>query len=97
MSPKPVARSNENSMTRFLHTVEWLGNARKPSGTSKKKYGVMKVGAFTDANLLDLQQCLKEQGLNAGRIFGDEKLGIDLLQVTDPEQNTLEIISRVIQ
>ncbi len=59
--------------------------------------GVMKVGVFTDANLLDLQQCLKEQGLNAGRIFGDEKLGIDLLQVTDPEQNTLEIISRVIQ
>jgi hypothetical protein len=62
-----------------------------------QRHGVMKVGVFTDANLLDLQQCLNAQGVNAGRIFADEKLGIELLQVTDPEQNTLEIISRVIQ
>jgi hypothetical protein len=62
-----------------------------------QRHGVLKVGVFTDANLLDLQQCLKGQGVNAGRIFADEKLGIDLLQVTDPDQNTLEIISRVIQ
>src|SRR5210317_1279746 len=27
MSPKPIARPNENRMTRFLHVVEWLGNA----------------------------------------------------------------------
>ena len=71
------------------------GDTHEPSPA--QRVGVMKVGVFTDANLLDLQQCLKEQGLNAGRIFSDEKLGIDLLQVTDPEQNTLEIISRVIQ
>ena len=62
-----------------------------------QRHGVMKVGVFTDANLLDLQQCLKEQGVNAGRIFADEKLGIELLQVTDPEQNILEIISRATQ
>lgn len=56
--------------------------------------GIMKVGIFTDANLLELQHCLKLQGTNAGRIFNDEKLGIDLLLVTDPDQNVLEIISR---
>lgn len=71
------------------------GDAQEPGPA--QRHGVMKVGVFTDANLLDLQQCLKEQGVNAGRIFGDENLGIELLQVTDPEQNTLEIISRVIQ
>ena len=62
--------------------------------SSMPRRGVMKVGIFTDANLLDLRQCLKEQGTNAGRIFNDEKLGIDLLLVTDPDQNVLEIISR---
>ena len=56
--------------------------------------GIMKFGVYTDANLLDLKRCLKDQGVRAGRIFNDKKLGIDLLQVTDPEQNVLEIISR---
>ena len=64
--------------------------------SSTPRRGVMKVGIFTDANLLDLQQCLKEQGTNAGRIFNDEKLGIDLLLVTDPDQNVLEIICRTV-
>ena len=27
MPPRPVARPDENRMTRFLHVVEWLGNA----------------------------------------------------------------------
>ena len=27
MPPRPVARPNQNRMTRFLHVVEWLGNA----------------------------------------------------------------------
>ena len=27
MPPKPVARPDQNRMTRFLHVVEWLGNA----------------------------------------------------------------------
>ncbi|MGB5335361.1 MAG: AbgT family transporter [Woeseiaceae bacterium] len=27
MPPKPVAKPDENRMTRFLHVVEWLGNA----------------------------------------------------------------------
>lgn len=64
---------------------------------SSRRHGVLKVGVFTDANLLDLQQCLTKRGVNAGRIFDDEKLGISLLQVTDPEENTVEIISRVIR
>jgi hypothetical protein len=86
----------------FIIEVFYRADLLQPSGDVYKpdpaqRVGVMKVGVFTDANLLDLQQCLKEQGLNAGRIFGDEKLGIDLLQITDPEQNTLEIISRVTQ
>ena len=62
--------------------------------SSERRRGVLKVGVFTDANLLDLQQCLKKRGTNAGRIFDDKKLRIQLLQVTDPEQNVLEIISR---
>jgi len=56
--------------------------------------GVMKYGIYTNANLSLLKQCLINQGIKAGRIFKDEKLGIDLLQVIDPEQNVLEIISR---
>ena len=62
-----------------------------------RRHGVFKVGVFTDANLLDLQQCLKERGADAGRLFEDKKLRINLLQVTDPEKNILEIISRVTQ
>jgi hypothetical protein len=54
----------------------------------------MKFGVYTNANLPTLKECLKQQAVNAGRIFNDEKLGIDLLQVTDPESNVLEIISR---
>ena len=56
--------------------------------------GVMKFGIFTNANLSILKQCLNNNGIEAGRIFEDEKLGIDLLQVIDPEQNVIEIISR---
>ncbi|WOH35941.1 hypothetical protein RI844_11165 [Thalassotalea fonticola] len=56
--------------------------------------GVMKFGIYTNANLATLKQCLKNKGIKAGRIFKDEKLNIDLLQVIDPEQNILEIISR---
>jgi hypothetical protein len=59
--------------------------------------GFMKFGVYTDANLLDLKQCLEGQGVKAGRIFNDKKLGIDLLQVTDPEQNVIEIISRSLE
>lgn len=56
--------------------------------------GFMKFGVYTDANLLHLKQCLRDQGVKAGRIFNDDKLGIDLLEVIDPEGNVLEIISR---
>lgn len=56
--------------------------------------GVMKFGIYTNANLTVLKQCLNNQGVKAGRIFKDKKLNIDLLQVIDPEQNILEIISR---
>ena len=56
--------------------------------------GVMKFGVYTNANLPTLKRCLISRGIEAGRIFNDEKLHIDLLHVTDPEQNILEIISR---
>ena len=56
--------------------------------------GVMKFGIYTNANLPILKQCLINQGVQAGRIYNDTKLNIDLLQVIDPEQNVLEIISR---
>jgi hypothetical protein len=56
--------------------------------------GVMKFGIYTNANLPMLKQCLINQGVQAGRIYNDTKLNIDLLQVIDPEQNILEIISR---
>ena len=56
--------------------------------------GVMKFGVYTNANLPRLKQCLNSRGIEAGRIYNDEKLNIDLLHVTDPEQNILEIISR---
>lgn len=56
--------------------------------------GIMKFGIYTNANLSKLKQCLNNQGVNAGRIFKDKKLNIELLQVIDPEQNMLEIISR---
>lgn len=56
--------------------------------------GFMKFGFYTDANLVDLKACLKRKNINAGRIFKDENLGVDLLQVIDPEGNVLEIISR---
>ena len=56
--------------------------------------GVMKFGIYTNANLPILKQCLNNQGVQAGRIYNDKKLNIDLLQVIDPEQNILEIISR---
>ena len=42
--------------------------------SAAQRHGVTKVGVFTDANLLDLQQCLNEKGVNAGRIFSDENL-----------------------
>lgn len=55
----------------------------------------MKFGFYTDANQIDLKACLKSKNINAGRIFRDNILGIDLLQVIDPEGNILEIISRL--
>lgn len=66
----------------------------KPNSSSEQWSGFMKFGFYTDANLIDLKTCLKDKNVNAGRIFKDDKLGIDLLQVIDPEGNVLEIISR---
>jgi len=65
-----------------------------PKSESEQWKGFMKFGIYTNANLPDLKQCLLEKGVNAGRIFNDLKLGIDLLQVVDPEGNIIEIISR---
>ena len=65
-----------------------------PGALPEQWIGVTKYGVYTNANLPFLKQCLKDQGVSAGRIFNDKKLGIDLLQVVDPELNVLEIISR---
>jgi hypothetical protein len=70
------------------------GHDYVPSALPEQWSGVMKFGVYTDANLLILKKCLEDQGVKAGRIFSDKKLGIDLLQVVDPELNVLEIISR---
>ena len=56
--------------------------------------GFMKFGMYTNANLKKLRDCLKKKGVKATRIFKDKNLGIDLLQIIDPEGNMLEIISR---
>ena len=59
--------------------------------------GVNKVGIFTNANLPALKSCLNKIGVEATRIWQDKNLGIDLLQVIDPDGNVLEIISRRIK
>jgi len=67
----------------------------KPDSNSEQWSGFMKFGFYTDTNLIDLKTCLKSKNINAGRIFRDDNLGVDLLQVIDPEGNVLEIISRL--
>ena len=57
--------------------------------------GILKFGVYTNANLKTLKKCLINKGIKAGRIFNDTNLGIDLLHITDPEENSLEIISRI--
>ncbi|MFT5573926.1 MAG: hypothetical protein ACI9FR_002862 [Cryomorphaceae bacterium] len=52
-------------------------------------------GVYSNADLPTLKKCLEGQGVRARRIFNDKKLGIDLLQLVDPEMNVLEIISRL--
>ena len=65
-----------------------------PGAEPEQWRGFTKFGVYTNANLLILKKCLEDRGVKAGRIFNDKKLGIDLLQVIDPELNVLEIISR---
>lgn len=57
--------------------------------------GVKKVGIYSDADLDSLKQCLQAQDIKAGRIYNDKNLGIRLLHISDPEGNSLEIISRI--
>ena len=70
------------------------GHDYVPDAEPEQWRGFTKIGVYTDANLLVLKRCLEDRGVKAGRIFNDMKLGIDLLQVVDPELNVLEIISR---
>ena len=65
-----------------------------PDAVPEQWLGVSKFGVYTSADLPMLKQCLEDQGVNVGRIFKDKNLGVDLLQVVDPELNVLEIISR---
>jgi len=54
--------------------------------------GVMKFGFFADANLHNLQSCLKAQKIKAKRIFKDKNLKASLLLIEDPEGNYFEVI-----
>ena len=69
-------------------------NEFAPTSNPSQWEGIRKFGVYSDADLLVLKQCLIDQGVNAGRIFKDDNLNVDLLLVTDPEQNTIEIIRR---
>ena len=71
------------------------GHDYVPNSMPEQWQGFTKIGVYTNANLLILKKCLEDRGVKAGRIFSDKKLGIDLLQVVDPELNVLEIISRL--
>jgi len=65
-----------------------------PQSSAEQWQGVNKIGIFSNAELPKLKQCLNTIGVNATRIWKDKNLGIDLLQVIDPDGNVLEIISR---
>lgn len=68
-----------------------------PKSKTEQWTGVMKSGFYVNADLIQLKQCLLEQGVQATRIWQDKKLGIDLLQVIDPNKNVLEIIQRRVE
>lgn len=70
------------------------GRDYQPRANAEQWLGVAKYGVYTNAELPSLKQCLIKQGVKAGRIYVDNNLGIHLLQVTDPEANVVEIISR---
>ena len=83
----------------FVIEIFYRNDALKKSklklGSNSEQWsGFMKIGFYTDANLVTLKTCLKNKNINVGRIFKDDNLGVDLLQVIDPEGNILEIISR---
>jgi hypothetical protein len=91
-----VLMHNDELVVEVFYRNEVLEKLDYVAESSSEQWrGFMKFGIYTDANLTDLKECLKKQGVNAGRIFNDKKLGIDLLQVIDPEKNVLEIISRI--
>lgn len=89
-----LMKKNEFVVEIFYRDDALEGSDYVSDAHSEQWRGFMKFGMYTNANLKDLQQCLKNKGVKAGRIFHDKKLGIDLLQVIDIEGNTLEIISR---
>lgn len=68
--------------------------AVRPQVKNEEWDGLLKFGVYTDANLLELKDCLLRNGINAGRIFKDKELKEDLLLVRDPEGNMMELISR---
>lgn len=78
----------------FFRNDALIKSKLKPDSNSEQWSGFMKFGFYTDANLVTLKACLKNKDINVGRIFKDDNLGVDLLQVIDPEGNILEIISR---
>jgi len=65
-----------------------------PKSKEGQWIGFNKFGFYTNADLPQLKACLVNAGIQAGRIWKDKLLGIDLLQIIDPRNNVLEIISR---
>lgn len=78
----------------FNRKVPIIPEDIKPNNHRSDWNGFMKVGIFTDADLSSLKACLVNHNVKATRIYDDQKLKIKLLQVIDPENNFLEIISR---
>lgn len=81
-------------MKRDDFVVEVFNKKQLNESVQAKVRGVMKFGFFTNANLQDLQTCLKTKKIKAKRIFKDKNLKASLLLVEDPEGNHFEVITK---
>ena len=89
-----LMRKDEFVVEVFNRDDALIGTSLVPAAQGEQWTGLMKFGVYSDADLLLLRQCLRGQGVAATRIFKDTNLNVDLLLVTDPEGNFIEIISR---
>ena len=92
-----LMKKDEFAIEVFNRKKIFDGKNYEPTSKSDEWKGIMKFGIYTNANLVSLKKCLKNNGVNAGRIYNDSNLGIKLLLIKDPEENFIEIISRIQQ